>query len=190
MPPTTTPRTMTCPIAGIVLRHRTGGHDAGWHLKRPELDDHEVRTEFRVGGDSTRVPEEIVDQVAALARGRALQPIVHIRTQRSERGLLDADGRRLATVADDRVAARRLDQDSASTLRWRELEVELVDGPPTLLDDVATSLAMEGVRRSEWPSKLSHALGQVSDPPPFIGSGTPPAFPRPERCSWRTWPTW
>ena len=149
---------------GIALRHRTGGHDAGWHLKRPELDDHEVRTEFRVGGDSTRVPEEIVDQVAALARGRALQPIVHIRTKRSERGLLDADGRRLATVADDRVAARRLDQDSASTLRWRELEVELVDGPPTLLDDVATSLAMEGVRRSEWPSKLSHALGQVSDP--------------------------
>jgi inorganic triphosphatase YgiF len=53
----------------ITLRRRTGGGDAGWHVKLPAGPD--ARTEVRAPlADS--VPEEIRDVVAAIVRDRPL----------------------------------------------------------------------------------------------------------------------
>ena len=61
--------------ARITLRRRTGGTDAGWHLKLPAGPD--TRTEIReplgpVGGD---VPDQLRPRVGAIARARPLAPI-------------------------------------------------------------------------------------------------------------------
>ena len=62
----------------ITLRRRTGGHDAGWHLKLPAGPD--ARTEVRAPLDTSdpaaenTVPSELLDVVLAIVRDRP--PIV------------------------------------------------------------------------------------------------------------------
>src|ERR1700761_3688504 len=63
----------------ITLRRRTGGHDAGWHLKLPAGPD--ARTEVRAplttsdpAGENT-VPSELLDVVLAIVRDRPLGPV-------------------------------------------------------------------------------------------------------------------
>jgi len=60
--------------AGITLRRRTGGEDAGWHLKLPAGAD--TRDEIRLPLTSTdgAVPEELAALVRAYTRGVALAP--------------------------------------------------------------------------------------------------------------------
>ena len=71
----------------ITLRRRTGGADAGWHLKLPAGAD--ARTEVHApldGGahaDGTEVPAELVDIVLAIVRDRPLVPVARIATTRS-----------------------------------------------------------------------------------------------------------
>ena len=70
----------------ITLRRRTGGTDAGWHLKLPAGPD--ARTEIRAPLDTSgpadqhRVPDELRDVVLAIVRDRALEPVARIATER------------------------------------------------------------------------------------------------------------
>src|SRR6185503_13979689 len=70
--------------AGVTLRRRRGGHDAGWHLKLPVGGD--SRDEVRVG-DARAVrrrtpPAELVGLVRALTRGARLAPVAELATAR------------------------------------------------------------------------------------------------------------
>ena len=63
----------------LTLRHRTGGNDAGWHLKLPAVDG--ARTEIGLPLEShdhdplaARVPAALADLVLGAARGRAAAP--------------------------------------------------------------------------------------------------------------------
>jgi inorganic triphosphatase YgiF len=143
--------------AKITLRRRTGGDDAGWHLKLPKAGD--TRTELRRPlGESVRaVPEELLDQVRAVVRDQGLQPVAVLRTTRTERHLYDADGTDLAVLADDTVEAERL-VGTPGQFAWRELEVELVDGDDAVLQSVAETLAAGGVSPSASSSKLAKVL--------------------------------
>ncbi|MGO8891290.1 MAG: CYTH domain-containing protein [Streptosporangiaceae bacterium] len=78
--------------AGITLRRRTGGEDAGWHLKLPAGAD--TRDEIRLPLTSTdgAVPEELAALVRAYTRGVALAPVVRIQTRRRVLRLLDGTG--------------------------------------------------------------------------------------------------
>lgn len=140
----------------VTLRRRTGGHDAGWHLKRPAGGE---RSELQVpaGARERTPPPAVAGQVRALARGEALVPVARIRTRRVERALRAADGSTVALVADDRVTAESLRGGAART--WHELEVELVDGPRDALDRLDAALRAAGARPAESPSKLAQALG-------------------------------
>src|SRR6201999_3855521 len=77
----------------IPVRRRTGGHDAGWHLKLPAGP--EARTEVHEpleasgpdGPDS--VPNELADIVLAIVRDQPLQPVARITTQRESQVLYD-----------------------------------------------------------------------------------------------------
>jgi hypothetical protein len=143
--------------AKITLRRRTGGDDAGWHLKLPRSGD--TRTELRnpLGEGIRTVPPELLDQVRAVVGDHGLHPVAVLRTTRTERHLYDADGTDLAVLADDTVEAERL-VGTPGHLRWRELEVELVHGDDAVLQSVAGALAAGGVSTSASSSKLAKVL--------------------------------
>lgn len=171
---------------GITLRHRTGGKDAGWHLKLPLARG--VREEIRVpkalsapvGSAPPRpgarpegeVPEELAALVRSRARHAALVPVVRLRTEREPRLLLDAGGTALAELVVDRVTAER----RGRTARWTEIEVELAeDGDPAVLEDVDRRLREAGLRPAPTASKLARALAET-DPlhgaaPADLGGG-------------------
>jgi CHAD domain-containing protein len=137
------------------LRRRTGGSDAGWHLKTP--GDGASRTEHRLplGADAETVPAELAAQVRAIVREKPLRPVARLRTRRVETPLRDDTGRTLALVAEDTVSAETDD----GVQEWTELEVELVDGRPKLLTAIANLLRGAGATPAAGPSKLARALG-------------------------------
>ncbi len=162
--------------ARTTLRRRTGGHDAGWHLKLPTDGGgtgarHEVQLPLGPppaagsgGGDAAPVvPEELQSLAWSVTRGAPLVPVARLVTERAVRHLRDDTGRVLAEVADDRVTAQRLSGSpagEAAQQSWRELEVELVEhADEGFLDAVEHRLAGSGVARSSSSSKLARALG-------------------------------
>src|SRR6185437_4378894 len=68
----------------VTLRRRTGGSDAGWHLKLPAGPDSrtEVRLPLDASGGNDSVPNELTDVVLAIVRDRPLQPVARITTRR------------------------------------------------------------------------------------------------------------
>ncbi|WP_330236430.1 CYTH and CHAD domain-containing protein [Streptomyces sp. NBC_00566] len=141
--------------ASLTLRRRTGGSDAGWHLKFPVAPG--VRDEIRAPLADT-VPEEIAALVRSRVRGAELVPVVRLRSARDVRHLVDADGALLAEASVDTVTAERLNR-AGGTARWTEIEVELADGAdPALLDAVEERLGAAGVRPSKASSKVGEAL--------------------------------
>ena len=163
--------------ARVTLRRRTGGHDAGWHLKLPPEVAGGGRREVHhpLGADDEPVPAALLDRVAALlATGRdgggdgdgdgasALRPVLLLETRRTAHHLLDGEGRELVEVADDVVRATRVADGRVRA--WREWEAELgrgVDGPEgdALLDALAPRLRAAGARPSAHRSKLALGLG-------------------------------
>ncbi|MEV4705713.1 CYTH and CHAD domain-containing protein [Actinoplanes sp. NPDC049316] len=136
------------------LRRRTGGTDAGWHLKTP--GDGSARTEHRLPfTEGDEVPAELVAEVRTIVRTRPLRPVARLRTRRVETPLCDSDGGTLALVAQDEVTAETDDGEQ----RWQELEVELVDGHPEVLEAVEGLLRAAGATPAAGPSKLARALG-------------------------------
>lgn len=141
---------------GITLRRRSGGDDAGWHLKVPiagaRHEAHEPSTADRAP------PGPLLEALDGVVRGRALSPLVTIRTSREVHRLRDDRGSVLAEVADDRVRAERWTPgDRAMT--WREWEIELVDGEAALLTRVSRRFEAAGAEAAAHASKLARALG-------------------------------
>ncbi|MEV4310723.1 CYTH and CHAD domain-containing protein [Actinocrispum sp. NPDC049592] len=134
--------------SGMTLRRREGGADEGWHLKVPAGPDQ--REEIRLPLDGSL--GDLATLVQGITRGEPLEPVAHIRTNRTRWELLGRKGKLLAEVTDDRVTT-----DDKS---WRELEVELGEGPRDLLDAAEENLRRAGFRRSKVPSKLSRALNR------------------------------
>src|ERR1019366_3128099 len=112
----------------ITLRRRTGGDDAGWHLKLPAGKDERTEVRLPLGRATRTVPAALAGEVAAIVRDRPLVPIATLHTTRIERRLLDADGNALAAIADDTVRGQRLNDAAAEESTWREVEVELRGG--------------------------------------------------------------
>lgn len=147
------------------LRRRTGGDDAGWHLKAPSADGERDEHHAPLGATTAAAPEELRRPVAELTRGRALGPVVELRTERTVRRLRAADGTALAEVCDDRVTATALRSGTARA--WREWEVELVEGGTELLDAAVALLRGAGAVDAAVTSKLARALGdERPDTPP------------------------
>jgi CHAD domain-containing protein len=150
---------------GITLRRRTGGEDAGWHLKLPAGPDERTEVRLPLGRATRTVPRALTRDVRAIVRDRPLVPIAVLRTTRIERRLLDDQGNALAAVADDTVHGQRLSdgtpQDEAS---WREVEVELLGGDTSFLDAVSDRLSAAGLTRSRSSSKLARMLGDLEPP--------------------------
>ncbi|MGW0609788.1 CYTH and CHAD domain-containing protein [Streptomyces sp. NPDC002788] len=145
--------------SSVTLRRRTGGSDAGWHLKFPVGPG--VRDEIQAPLSDT-LPDDLAGLVRSRVRGKKLAPVVRLRSDRDVRHLVDADGRLLAEVSADTVRAERLTGDGGRA-RWTEIEVELADGgDPAFLDKVEKRLRKAGVRPSRSASKLARALAETA----------------------------
>lgn len=143
--------------AGITLRRRTGGHDAGWHLKLPVGAN--SRREIRLPlGRGKAVPEALAQLVRVHSRGEELRPVATISTQRQRLLLLDGSGSELAEVATDEVTARAMGE-AARVSQWREVELELIGGGRDVLTAADRLLRADGIRRAAQHSKLERALG-------------------------------
>ncbi|HYY10115.1 MAG TPA: CYTH and CHAD domain-containing protein [Kineosporiaceae bacterium] len=145
---------------GHTLRRRTGGHDAGWHLKRPRADG--FRDEIQEPlGEAGAVPPALRRFVEVHARGADLVPAVVLRTRRTVTELRDAAGAVLVEIAQDEVTAELPASGgrAAEVVRWSEVEAELVRGGMPLLQAVRDRLVRAGARLSDSPSKLARALG-------------------------------
>ncbi len=156
--------------AKITLRRRTGGTDAGWHLKMPASTgrgpggDRLEHTEPLGDGDED-VPKPLRAIVRAYVRGRELRPVATLDTERTVYRLIGAGGTELAEAADDVVTARSAGtQDGSNTgvtvRSWREWEIELVEGSIELLDAAGPAMLDAGASQSPSPSKLARALGE------------------------------
>ncbi|MCW2662840.1 MAG: hypothetical protein JWP83_3992 [Mycobacterium sp.] len=155
----------------ITLRRRTGGHDAGWHLKLPSGPD--ARTEVGAPLDASEqgtVPSELRDVVLAIVRERPLEPVARIGTERETQVLYGADGAALAEFSNDHVTAWAAADSGADPARqeWREWELELVEGngaaDTELLSRLSNRLLDAGAAPAGHASKLARVLGTTARP--------------------------
>ncbi|WP_457974023.1 CYTH and CHAD domain-containing protein [Arthrobacter sp. D1-17] len=153
----------------ITLRRRTGGADAGWHLKlAPELkgssdggtDPVPQRREIHAPlGQADVVPDQLLVHLHAYLRGAAAAPAARLKTRRTTYPLYGDDGMHLADFADDRVESQALG--SGLKQEWREWELELVRGNVDLFPSAEACFAAAGARPASHESKLGRALGDA-----------------------------
>jgi CHAD domain-containing protein len=146
--------------ARVTLRRRTGGGDAGWHLKLPAGS---ARRELHapLGRAVKRPPRALVAPVTGLLRGAPTGPVATLRTRRVVTCLRDVAGRLLAEVADDHVTATVPAPGPgrpAEVHTWREVEVELVHGDGALAAAVGERLVAAGASASATASKVGRVL--------------------------------
>ena len=140
----------------VTLRRRTGGTDAGWHLKLPAGADARTEVRLPLNGAREGVPDDLRDIVLAIVRDRPLAPVARITTVRTVVMLHAADGTELAEFCDDRVTATA----GESEQNWREWELELASGidDNDVLDRLANRLFDAGARPAGHGSKLAKVL--------------------------------
>jgi CHAD domain-containing protein len=160
----------------ITLRRRTGGEDAGWHLKLPAGPD--ARTEVRLplglaNGSEEDVPGELLDVVLAIVRDHPVQPVARIFTARHVDQLYGADDTALAEFCDDQVTASRVATADGPEVeqRWREWELELTQpaANTALMDKLCDRLVGAGAAPAGHGSKLARVLGTT---PKDLAAGT------------------
>lgn len=153
--------------AGITLRRRTGGSDAGWHVKLPRGGDDRAEMALPLGEDDAGIPVELLALVRAWVRDAELHPVATLSTHRLVHRLLGDKGKVLAGVCDDVVTASATPTaGEALSSTWREWEIELVTGSRKLLNAAGEVFIAAGATASVWPSKLHHALDRQRDPQP------------------------
>jgi CHAD domain-containing protein len=149
---------------GVTFRHRLEEGAGVWQLKLPHAD---ARLELERPGTAGVVPPELLELLPALLRGEKLVPVARLRTRRE---VIRAAG---AEVVDDSVAV--LDRQHV-TRRFRELEVELLDGDEQTLRRLETALRRAGAGGMEFRPKLYQALDLVYPREPVAVPGrTSPA---------------
>ncbi len=159
----------------ITLRRRTGGHDAGWHLKLPAGPDArtEIHAPLEASAEDT-VPGELLDVVLAIVRDRPVRPVARITTKRESQVLYGALDTALAEFSNDHVIAWAADSADSSEVsdsqpqeqEWREWELELLgtNGSPDteLLSRLGNRLLDAGAAPAGHGSKLARVLGATA----------------------------
>lgn len=145
---------------GITLRLRSGGKDAGWHLKIPEPGSGKgTREEIQRPAAGAAPPPELRELVTAWVRHEQLAAVATLRTERTTSMLLDEAGGPLAELVDDVVSVLDGRQIAA---KFREIEVEAgpaAADPDAVLERIGAVLAAAGAVPGEFVPKAVRALG-------------------------------
>lgn len=152
--------------AGVALRRRTGGPDAGWHIKGPREGDGRLEIAWPLSegplGDDGVIPDAVARAIARWTTAR-LTPLARIENSRTAYLLTGPTGV-IAEFVDDRVRATDLRQ--GVQREWREWEVELGPAAPAdtagraaFFASVEEAVFAAGGRAAASDSKLARALG-------------------------------
>jgi CHAD domain-containing protein len=139
---------------GVTLRRRTGGADAGWHLK---VSDGPARTEFQSRDKGSRLPAALNRRIAGVLAGEELAEIATITTTRQATRLRDQHSALVVEVADDQVTGATIGETSKLD-RWREVEVELGPAGDEVLLTKITKIFRRAAAR---PAKLQRKLDRL-----------------------------
>lgn len=152
---------VTLSKAGVALRRRTGGPDAGWHIKGPREGDGRLEIGWPLSGDE-KIPDAVADALARWSTA-PLAPLARIENDRTAYFLMGEAGV-VAEFVDDRV--RATDLGSGIRREWREWEMELGPAAPTdeasretFFASVEQAVLAAGGRPPSSGSKLARALG-------------------------------
>lgn len=147
--------------SGVALRRRTGGPDAGWHIKGPREGDGRLEIGWPLG-DGDGIPDAVTETLSRWTTG-PLTPLARIENTRTAYLLTGAAGV-VAEFVDDRVRATDLRHDVRR--EWREWEFELGPAAPSdaagresLFEAVERVISEVGGRDASSGSKLARALG-------------------------------
>lgn len=152
----------------VTLRRRSGGPDAGWHLKLPTDD---AKVEIQVDSRASAVPRELSALVMGIRLGQRLTPTARLNTTRRRHEIVDSGGALIAEVAEDDVRAEPL-LEGRDPSAWREVEVELGPaGDEGSLKALGQVLTKAGFQPSAYGSKYARAVGE------------PPKHDRPTRLA-------
>ncbi|MHA3723397.1 CYTH domain-containing protein [Leucobacter sp. HY1910] len=158
--------------AGIAVRERSGGHDAGWHVKQrlsggvrevawppaPEAPEALIaKLHELLAGNTGEAGAAVAGPVVATLQ---LEPLAQMRTTRVTT-LVRQTGKPVIELADDRVLG--IDHTAGGVRRaWREWEAELVLGEdPAVLALVEPLLLAAGAVPSLSFAKIARASGQL-----------------------------
>jgi CHAD domain-containing protein len=134
----------------ITLRRRTEHGRSLWQLKLPAED---ARLELEEPGGPVAPPEPLARLLAAHLRHGPVAPVAELRTRRH--GALVARNGTTAEVTIDDVAV----MDALRVVdEFVEVEVELKEGKPKQLDEIAEELEHAGARATDGAPKLFRVL--------------------------------
>src|SRR5438034_664283 len=148
--------------ARITLRHRIEHGKGVWQLKLPMG---EARREIETAGEAGSPPPELQELLLIRLQGAELIPIAAMRTWRSGMRISDRKGGRADVVLD----AVRVLKDGQVVQKFRELEIERVNGKSGLVRRLEKTLRKTGAGDHDGRPKLFRALElsapQPADPP-------------------------
>jgi CHAD domain-containing protein len=137
--------------SNITLRCRIEKGSVAWQLKLP-LDG--ARREIELQDASMTPPAGIVEALVVLLEGKHLVPIAELHTSRIGIRMRDG-GHNAAEVMLDTVSVLRK---GAVIQRFRELEIESLNGEEEFIDRLASTLHGVGARTHDGRPKLFRAL--------------------------------
>ncbi|MEK6763670.1 MAG: CYTH and CHAD domain-containing protein [Nitrospirota bacterium] len=155
--------------AGITLRHRVERGKQAWQLKLPLMKD---RQEIELV-DRQSIPPTIFRDLLFLPLGqRQLVPVATLRVWRA--GIrVRIDHAPVAEVTLDHVSVMK---DGATLQRFRELEIEQVNGKNSSLPDLERQLRQAGACDHDGRPKLFRALSLVTSDPETLPASDAPAL--------------
>lgn len=160
--------------AGITLRHRVEHGMRAWQLKLPLITD---RQELEIADRRPLPPTTFRDLLLLHIGQRRLLPVAILRTWRT--GVrVRADNGPIADVTLDHVSVVK---NGSVIQRFRELEIEQVDGEDTTLRDLERQLRRAGADDHDGRPKLFRAL---SLPAPSADLPPAPDAPVVEHVTW------
>jgi len=149
--------------AGITLRYRIERGKQAWQLKLPLMKD---RQEIEIVDRQPDPPISLLDPLFLHLGQQKLAPVTTLRVWRT--GVrVRMDHAPVADVTLDHVSVVK---DGVVVQRFRELEIEQVNGKERILSDLERQLRRAGAEDHDGRPKLFHALSL-----PSAGPAPPPA---------------
>jgi CHAD domain-containing protein len=150
--------------AGITLRHRIERGKQAWQLKLPHKKD---RLEIELVDRQSTPPGTFRDLLCLHLERRPLEPVATLRVWRA--GVrVRMDKAPVADVTLDQISVMK---NGAVIQRFRELEIEQVNGKDNALPDLERQLRQAGAEDHDGRPKLIRALSLVipgAEPPPAL----------------------